>query len=186
MQNIIAHSWIWNVQHLEFSIVQAKEEKAERRARKKAGKQKKYKTVMRTVKRKATKTITRTVTETVTNEETGEEEEVEKEVEEEVETEVESEAEEEVTDDEAMEADEDDDDDEEEEEEEEEEVIKHATKNDAYSLCVKYKLSSIAKCFGLTPEQFGENLQGNYMKNETVQVSSLGQFFVKVLSFNEI
>ena len=152
MQNIIAHSWIWNVQHLEFSFVQAKEEKAERRARKKAGKQKKYKTVMRTVKRKATKTITRTVTETVTNEETGEE----------------------------------DDDDEEEEEEEEEEVIKHATKNDAYSLCVKYKLSSIAKCFGLTPEQFGENLQGNYMKNETVQVSSLGQFFVKVLSFNEI
>ena len=76
MQNIIAHSWIWNVQHLEFSFVQAKEEKAERRARKKAGKQKKYKTVMRTVKRKATKTITRTVTETVTNEETGEEEEV--------------------------------------------------------------------------------------------------------------
>lgn len=155
----------------EYHRKKAKEEKAERRARKKAGKQKKYKTVTRTIKRKATKTITRTVTETVTNEETGEEEEIDKEVEEEVETEVESEAEEEVTDEEAMEEDgeEDEDEEDDENEDEEEEVIKHATRNDAYSLCVKYKLSSLSKCFGLTPEQFGENLQGNYMKHETVQ-----------------
>jgi len=149
----------------EFHRKRLKEERAERRERKKLGRIKKYKTVKRTIKRKATKTVTKTVTETVENEETGEPEEVEKEVEEEVETEVESEVDEEITDDEAMLEDQDEDDDDE-EEPDEDDHIKHATRSDHYSLCVKFKLTGLAKSFGLTAEEFGENLQDNYLKNQ--------------------
>ncbi len=95
---------------------------------------------------------------------------------------MESEAEEEVTDEEAMEEDEEEEEvDEEEEEDEEEDVVKYATKSDAYSLCVKYKLSGFAASFGLTPELFGENLKDNYMKNETKQVRYL-QGYTCILS----
>ncbi len=45
-------------------------------------------------------------------------------------------------------------------------VIKYARRSDAYSLGVKMKLSRITKMFGLSPEQFGENLQENYAKHE--------------------
>ena len=45
-------------------------------------------------------------------------------------------------------------------------MIKYARRSDAYSLGVKMKLSRITKMFGLSPEQFGENLQENYAKHE--------------------
>ena len=121
----------------------AREEKEARKLRKKAGRQKKYKTVKETV----TKTITRTVTETVTNDD-GEEEEIEKEVE----TDVETEEEKEVTDDEAIDDIVDSEEDPEDVEEAEEEDLKHTRRSDAYSLCVKYGVTSMAAKFGLTPE----------------------------------
>jgi len=176
LKDVYQHFLLYHGRNLgacqEYHRKKQKEERAERKQRKKLGRQKKYKTVKRKIKRKATKTITKTVTEDVENEETGETEQVEKEVEEEVETEVESEVEEEVTDDEAMlldaeEEDEEDDDD----DQDEDDVIKYARRNDAYALCVKFGLAGMCKNFGLTPEEFGENLQDNYAKNEVAEES---------------
>ena len=145
----------------------AKEEKEARKLRKKLGKQKKTKTVRETVKKTITRTVSKTVTETVTNDD-GDEEEVEKEIEEEVDTEVETEEEREVTDDEAPEDDITDEELEDQDDPEEEE-LKFAKKSDAYHLCVKYGISGMASRFGLTPEQFGENLRDGYARNDLEQ-----------------
>ena len=142
--------------------------KEEKEARKLKRKQKKTKTLRQTVKRTVTKTVSKTVTETITNDE-GEEEEVEKEIEEEVDTEVETEEETEITDDEAPE--DGSDEDMEEPDDPEDEDIKFAKKNDAYTLCVKYGISGMASRFGLTPEQFGENLRDGYARNDLEQDS---------------
>ena len=89
----------------------------------------------------------RRITKIVENEETGEREE--------------------VTDEEAM-AEQDDELDEEEDEEKddepEQEMLKKAKANDPYNLCIKYKLSSMANRFGLSAENFGENLKDGYQK----------------------
>merc|ERR1719422_2095562 len=147
----------------------AKEEKEAKRLRKKLGKQKKYKTVREKVTKTVTRTVSKTVTETVTNDD-GEEEEIEKEIEEEVETDVETEEEKEVTDDEAVDEDNPESDEEADEpDDQDEDEIKFAKRNDAYSLCVKYGISGMASRFGLTPEQFGENLRDGYARNETEQ-----------------
>ena len=146
----------------------AKEEKEANKLRKRLGKQKKYKTVKETVTKTITKTVSKTVTETVTNDD-GEEEEIEKEVEEEVETEVETEEEKEVTDDEAPAEDDDDDEEVDDQDDADDEEIKFAGRNNAYSLCVKYGISGMADRFGLTPEQFGENLRDGYARNEPEQ-----------------
>ena len=147
----------------------AKEEKEAKRLRKKLGKQKKYKTIREKVTKTVTRTVSKTVTETVTNDD-GEEEEIEKEIEEEVETDVETEEEKEVTDDEAVDEDNPESDEEADEpDDQDEDEIKFAKRNDAYSLCVKYGISGMASRFGLTPEQFGENLRDGYARNETEQ-----------------
>ena len=60
--------------------------------------------------------------------------------------------------------------------EEEEEVekagkrtIKQAVKKDFYAICQENGLGSLAAKFGLTSEQFGENLRDNYQRHETEQ-----------------
>uniref|UniRef100_A0A671QNQ4 Transcription elongation factor SPT6 n=1 Tax=Sinocyclocheilus anshuiensis TaxID=1608454 RepID=A0A671QNQ4_9TELE len=62
---------------------------------------------------------------------------------------------------------------EEEEEEEEEEQkgpdLKQASRRDMYSICQSTGLDGLAKKFGLTPEQFGENLRDSYQRHETEQ-----------------
>uniref|UniRef100_A0A4W5L4X4 Transcription elongation factor SPT6 n=1 Tax=Hucho hucho TaxID=62062 RepID=A0A4W5L4X4_9TELE len=61
---------------------------------------------------------------------------------------------------------------EEEEEEEEEEKgpdLKLASRRDMYSICQSAGLDGLAKKFGLTPEQFGENLRDSYQRHETEQ-----------------
>jgi len=173
LKDIYDHFLLYHARYLgtcqEFMRKKAKDEREERKARKRQGKEKKYKTVKETVKKTITKTATRMVTETVTNED-GEEVEIEKEVEEEVETDIETEEEREVTDEEAMEEDNDeDDDDPEDQEDPEDDDLKHASRNNAYSLCVKYNISGMANRFGLTPEQFGENLRDGYLRNEPEQ-----------------
>ena len=66
----------------------------------------------------------------------------------------------------------------EEEEEEEEDSggkkkgkrsVKQAHKKDFYAICQENGLGSLAAKFGLTPEQFGENLRDNYQRHETEQ-----------------
>uniref|UniRef100_W5KF28 Transcription elongation factor SPT6 n=1 Tax=Astyanax mexicanus TaxID=7994 RepID=W5KF28_ASTMX len=61
---------------------------------------------------------------------------------------------------------------EEEEEEEEEQKgpdLKQASRRDMYSICQSAGLDGLAKKFGLTPEQFGENLRDSYQRHETEQ-----------------
>ncbi|KAI1903238.1 hypothetical protein AGOR_G00025160 [Albula goreensis] len=60
----------------------------------------------------------------------------------------------------------------EEEEEEEEQKgpdLKLASRRDMYSICQSAGLDGLAKKFGLTPEQFGENLRDSYQRHETEQ-----------------
>ena len=127
----------------DFMKNKSKEDREDRKRKKRMAKDKKYKTERKMVTKTVTKTVTRTVTEKVTDDD-GNETEVENEVQEEVETDIESEEEVEVTDDEAMMDDEDDEDDPEDQEPEEEEDLKHASKNDAYSLCVKFGIAGMA------------------------------------------
>ena len=49
------------------------------------------------------------------------------------------------------------------------EILKKAKKNDPYSLCMKLGLNGIQARFGLTAEQFGENLQDGYQKIDVNQ-----------------
>merc|ERR1719341_499687 len=149
----------------EFMKKKAREEKEEK---KRMAREKKYKVEKKMVTKTVTKTVTRTVTETVTDDD-GNEREEEKEVQEEVETDIESEEEVEVTDEEAMAEDYDDDEDPEDADDDEEDDLKHASKSDAYSLCVKFGVSGMAARFGLTPKQFGENLRDGYLRNEPEQ-----------------
>ena len=50
-------------------------------------------------------------------------------------------------------------------------TVKHALRRDFYSICQENGLGSLASKFGLTPEQFGENLRDNYQRHETEQHS---------------
>nr|XP_014354517.1 PREDICTED: transcription elongation factor SPT6 isoform X2 [Latimeria chalumnae] len=60
-----------------------------------------------------------------------------------------------------------------EQEEEEEEPkgpeLKQASRRDVYTICQTAGLDGLAKKFGLTPEQFGENLRDSYQRHETEQ-----------------
>ncbi|KAL3856432.1 hypothetical protein ACJMK2_011193 [Sinanodonta woodiana] len=49
------------------------------------------------------------------------------------------------------------------------ESIKQATRKSGYHICIKNKLDEIASRFGLTPEQFGENMRDNYQRHEVEQ-----------------
>jgi len=55
------------------------------------------------------------------------------------------------------------------EEPEEEETLKQATRKTGYNLCVDAGLVELARKFGLSPEQFGENLRDNYQRHEVEQ-----------------
>ena len=46
---------------------------------------------------------------------------------------------------------------------------KHAHRKTFYVVCQEAGLGSLAAKFGLTPEQFGENLRDNYQRHETEQ-----------------
>ncbi|CAG9861207.1 unnamed protein product [Phyllotreta striolata] len=59
---------------------------------------------------------------------------------------------------------EDDDDD-----EPETETLKYANRSGSYALCSKAGLDPLAKKFGLSPEQFAENLRDNYQRHEVDQ-----------------
>ncbi|XP_022244486.1 transcription elongation factor SPT6-like [Limulus polyphemus] len=48
-------------------------------------------------------------------------------------------------------------------------TVKHARRKDAYAVCREAGLDGLAKKFGLTPEQFGENLRDNYQRHEVDQ-----------------
>lgn len=48
-------------------------------------------------------------------------------------------------------------------------TIKQAQKKDFYAICQENGLGSLSTKFGLTPEQFGENLRDNYQRHETEQ-----------------
>ncbi|XP_071770742.1 transcription elongation factor SPT6-like [Centroberyx gerrardi] len=47
--------------------------------------------------------------------------------------------------------------------------LKLASRRDMYSICQSAGLDGLAKKFGLTPEQFGENLRDSYQRHETEQ-----------------
>ncbi|EDO33602.1 predicted protein [Nematostella vectensis] len=47
--------------------------------------------------------------------------------------------------------------------------LKKPMKKDLYSICRQSGLGTLAKKFGLTPDQFGENLRDNYQRHETEQ-----------------
>ncbi len=47
--------------------------------------------------------------------------------------------------------------------------VKQARKKDFYAICQENGLASLGSKFGLTPEQFGENLRDNYQRHETEQ-----------------
>uniref|UniRef100_A0A667WNW8 SPT6 homolog, histone chaperone and transcription elongation factor n=1 Tax=Myripristis murdjan TaxID=586833 RepID=A0A667WNW8_9TELE len=57
----------------------------------------------------------------------------------------------------------------EEEEENKGPDLKLASRRDMYSICQSVGLDGLAKKFGLTPEQFGENLRDSYQRHETEQ-----------------
>ncbi|XP_050409437.2 transcription elongation factor SPT6 [Patella vulgata] len=48
-------------------------------------------------------------------------------------------------------------------------TIKQATRKSGYSICQDAKLDEVARRFGLTPEQFGENLRDNYQRHDVEQ-----------------
>lgn len=50
-------------------------------------------------------------------------------------------------------------------------AIKQAHRKTFYVACQEAGLGSLAAKFGLTPEQFGENLRDNYQRHETEQYS---------------
>ncbi len=47
--------------------------------------------------------------------------------------------------------------------------LKQASRRDMYSVCHKAGLGKMAEKFGLTPQQFAENLRDNYQRHETSQ-----------------
>ncbi|CAG2223752.1 SPT6 [Mytilus edulis] len=47
--------------------------------------------------------------------------------------------------------------------------MKQASRKNGYTICTRNKLDEIAMKFGLTPEQFGENIRDNYQRNEVEQ-----------------
>ena len=47
--------------------------------------------------------------------------------------------------------------------------VKQAHRRDFYAICQENGLGSLAAKYGLTPEQFGENLRDNYQRHETEQ-----------------
>ncbi|XP_078278695.1 transcription elongation factor SPT6 [Rhinoraja longicauda] len=47
--------------------------------------------------------------------------------------------------------------------------LKQASRRDMYTICQNTGLDGLAKKFGLTPEQFGENLRDSYQRHETEQ-----------------
>uniref|UniRef100_A0A8C5RCP7 SPT6 homolog, histone chaperone and transcription elongation factor n=1 Tax=Laticauda laticaudata TaxID=8630 RepID=A0A8C5RCP7_LATLA len=47
--------------------------------------------------------------------------------------------------------------------------LKQASRRDMYTICQTAGLDGLAKKFGLTPEQFGENLRDSYQRHETEQ-----------------
>ncbi|XP_015684982.1 transcription elongation factor SPT6-like, partial [Protobothrops mucrosquamatus] len=47
--------------------------------------------------------------------------------------------------------------------------LKQASRRDMYTICQAAGLDGLAKKFGLTPEQFGENLRDSYQRHETEQ-----------------
>ncbi|XP_037068025.1 LOW QUALITY PROTEIN: transcription elongation factor SPT6-like, partial [Pollicipes pollicipes] len=65
----------------------------------------------------------------------------------------------EVTDDEAEQKDDEDD----------REFLKYAVRTDAYGLCKRNGLEPLSRRFGLTPEQFSENLRDTYQRHEVEQ-----------------
>uniref|UniRef100_A0A4D5R9G5 Transcription elongation factor SPT6 n=1 Tax=Scolopendra viridis TaxID=118503 RepID=A0A4D5R9G5_SCOVI len=58
---------------------------------------------------------------------------------------------------------------EEREEENENEKIKQAVFTDSYSMCLRAGIGGLVKKFGLTPQQFGENMRDNYTRHEVEQ-----------------
>ncbi|CAB4057108.1 SUPT6H [Lepeophtheirus salmonis] len=51
-------------------------------------------------------------------------------------------------------------------------LLRQASKNDPYSICRKYGLIGMSKRFGLTPEQFAENLRDGYQRHDLDQEPS--------------
>lgn len=49
--------------------------------------------------------------------------------------------------------------------------VRQAHKSDFYAKCQENGLASLAAKYGLTPEQFGENLRDGYQRHETEQHS---------------
>ncbi|XP_031559934.1 transcription elongation factor SPT6-like [Actinia tenebrosa] len=47
--------------------------------------------------------------------------------------------------------------------------LKKPRKRDLYTICIEAGLGGLARKFGLTPDQFGENLRDNYQRHETEQ-----------------
>ncbi|XP_052215259.1 transcription elongation factor SPT6-like isoform X2 [Dreissena polymorpha] len=47
--------------------------------------------------------------------------------------------------------------------------IKQASRKSGYTICVKNKLGEMASQFGMSPEQFGENVRDNYTRHEVDQ-----------------
>jgi len=52
------------------------------------------------------------------------------------------------------------------------ETVKQARRSDLYSLCSRAGLHGLVRKYGLTPEQFAENLRDNYQRHEVEQYPS--------------
>ena len=85
---------------------------------------------------------------------------------------------------------EEDEEDNDEEDDGETKFTKFASKKDVYHHCKMSGLNSFAKNFGLTPEQYGENLQADYQKHEidqwSVEPSMVATDFMRDTSFNMV
>ena len=57
----------------------------------------------------------------------------------------------------------------EEDQDDEHETLKQASRKTGYAMCVQAGLAELARKFGLTPEQFGENMRDNYQRHEVDQ-----------------
>ncbi|XP_026284387.1 transcription elongation factor SPT6 isoform X1 [Frankliniella occidentalis] len=79
--------------------------------------------------------------------------------------------EEEVTDEDVEDDDDLEDEEDDVEEDEPQDQVKQAVRSGPYSMCRKARLAGFAKRFGLSPEQFAENLRDNYQRHEVEQES---------------
>lgn len=67
--------------------------------------------------------------------------------------------------------------------EKEELFLKRAKQKDCFAVCRELGLHGLAKKFGLTPQQFGENLRDNYQRHEVRHINTVDLVYLKLSIF---